>query len=66
MKIMKILELHLRNTKILKTFEFQFVILKNYKNHIIPNENHETNENPRIPHGNQSNHENHFISLENN
>ena len=62
---MKIIELHLRNPKISKTFEFQFVILKNYENHIIPNENHETHENPRNPRENQASHENNMISLEN-
>ena len=55
----------MRNTKISKTFEFQFVILKNDENHIIPNENHETNENPRNPRENQASHENNMISLEN-
>ena len=41
-------------------------MLKNNENHRIPNENHETNEVPRIPFENQANHENNIMSLENN
>ena len=58
MKIMKIIEFHMKVTKLMK---FSLLIHEDYENLRFPHNNQETNENQTMQCENYENHENHKI-----
>ena len=48
MKLLKIIEFHVRKITSMKIFEIFCDNSENYENHIIPSENYETNQNLKL------------------